>query len=146
MHLAAVPMSTDHPSRDDAGSSGPSARPLVDVAALQEAIAQFARERDWESFHSPKNLAMALTGEVGELVELFQWLSEDASRGVGRDPATARRVRDELADVLVYLVRLAAVLEVDLDEAVRSKLAANAGKYPIHLARGNAKKYSDHQP
>ena len=116
---------------------------LVDVAPLQRAVARFAREREWEPFHSPKNLAMALTGEVGELVELFQWLSEDASRGVGRDPATARRVRDELADVLVYLVRLAAVLEVDLDEAVRSKLAANALKYPVERARGNAKKYSD---
>jgi NTP pyrophosphatase (non-canonical NTP hydrolase) len=117
--------------------------PLVDVAGLQEAMARFARERDWEPFHSPKNLAMALTGEVGELVELFQWLSEDASHGVAQDPATARRVRDEIADVLLYLVRLAAVLHVDLDEAVRSKLAANALKYPVDRARGSAKKYSD---
>lgn len=125
------------------GSGNPPAAPLVDVARLQETIARFARERDWEPFHSPKNLAMALTGEVGELVELFQWLSEDASRGVARDPATARAVRDEIADVLVYLVRLAAVLEVDLDEAVRSKLATNERKYPAVRARGNAKKYSD---
>ena len=117
--------------------------PLVDVFRLQQAIALFVRERDWEPFHSPKNLAMALTGEVGELVELFQWLSEDASRRVAHDPATARRVRDEIADVLVYLVRLAAVLDVDLDEAVRSKLAANARKYPADRARGNAKKYSE---
>jgi len=119
-----------------------SARPLLEVRLLQEAIGLFARERDWEAFHSPKNLAMALTGEVGELVELFQWLSEDASRGVARDPATARRVRDEIADVLVYLVRLAAVLDIDLDEAVRSKLATNARNYPVERARGNAKKYS----
>jgi NTP pyrophosphatase (non-canonical NTP hydrolase) len=118
-------------------------RPLVDVSRLQEAIARFAHERDWEPFHSPKNLVMALTGEVGELVELFQWLSEDASRGVARDPATARRVRDEIADVLVYLVRLAAVLEVDLDEAVRSKLATNARKYPVEKARGNARKSTE---
>jgi NTP pyrophosphatase (non-canonical NTP hydrolase) len=117
--------------------------PLVDVSRLQEAIALFARERDWEPFHSPKNLAMALTAEVGELVELFQWLSEDASQRVANDPATARRVRDEIADVLVYLVRLAAVLDVDLDEAVRCKLAANALKYPADRARGNAKKYSE---
>ena len=117
--------------------------PLVDVSRLQEAIALFARERDWDPFHSPKNLAMALTAEVGELVELFQWLSEGASRSVAQDPATARRVRDEIADVLVYVVRLAAVLGVDLDEAVRSKLAANALKYPADRARGNAKKYSD---
>jgi dCTP diphosphatase len=115
---------------------------LVDVEPLQRAVARFARERDWEPFHSPKNLAMALTGEVGELVELFQWLSEEASRKVGHDPATARHVRDELADVLIYLVRLAAVLEVDLDEAVRTKLSVNALKYPVEGARGNAKKYS----
>jgi len=118
-------------------------RPLVDVAGLQEALGRFARERDWERFHSPKNLAMALAGEVGELLELFQWLTEDASHQVAREGATARRVRDELADVLVYLVRLAAVLDVDLDEAVRSKLAANALKYPADRARGNAKKYLD---
>jgi NTP pyrophosphatase (non-canonical NTP hydrolase) len=117
--------------------------PMVDVSRLQQAIALFARERDWDQFHSPKNLAMALTGEVGELVELFQWLSEGDSRRVAHDPATARRVRDEIADVLVYLVRLAAVLGVDLDEAVRSKLAANALKYPADRARGSAKKYSD---
>ena len=115
-------------------------RPLVDASGLQEAVAQFARERDWDRFHSPKNLAMALTGEVGELVELFQWLSEDASREVARDPLTARQVRDEIADVLIYLVRLAAVLEIDLDEAVRSKLQTNARKYPVEKARGNATK------
>lgn len=118
-------------------------RPLVDVSGLQEAIAQFARERDWEQFHSPKNLAMALTGEVGELVELFQWLSEDASREVARDPVTARRARDEIADVLIYLVRLAAVLEVNLDEAVRSKLQTNARKYPVEKARGNSMKSTE---
>ncbi len=138
-------MSADRPPQDEAAARAPCGPPLVDVAALQHAIARFAREREWEPFHSPKNLAMALTGEVGELVELFQWLSEDASRGVAREPASARRVRDELADVLIYLVRLAAVLEVDLDEAVRSKLATNASKYPIHRARGNASKYTDHE-
>jgi NTP pyrophosphatase (non-canonical NTP hydrolase) len=116
------------------------ARPLVDVAGLQAAIERFAREREWEPFHSPKNLAMALTGEVGELVEIFQWLTEEASRTVAQDPATARQVRDEIADVLVYLVRLAAVLDVDLDEAVRSKLTTNARKYPVETSRASALK------
>ena len=113
------------------------------LTLLRDELRRFAADRDWDQFHSPKNLAMALTGEVGELVELFQWLSEGASHRVAHDPATARRVRDEIADVLVYLVRLAAVLGVDLDEAVRSKLAANALKYPADRARGSAKKYSD---
>lgn len=134
-----LPRPPGPPDPSDAGSAG---LPLVDVSRLQKAAAEFARERDWERFHSPKNLAMALAGEAGELLELFQWLSEDESRAVARDPATARAVRDEIADVLVYLVRLAAVLEVDLDEALRSKLAANAVKYPVALARGNATKYS----
>jgi NTP pyrophosphatase (non-canonical NTP hydrolase) len=120
----------------------PAQAPLVDVSRLKQVVAQFARERDWEQFHSPKNLAMALAAEAGELLELFQWLSEDESREVARNPATERAVRDEIADVLVYLVRLAAVLEVDLDEALRSKLASNAAKYPVALARGNARKYS----
>lgn len=116
---------------------------LVDVEALSHAVARFAQEREWERFHSPKNLAMALTGEVGELVELFQWLSEEGSRTVAHDPATAGKVRDELADVLIYLVRLADVLDVDLDQAVRSKLSSNALKYPVDRARGKATKYSD---
>lgn len=103
---------------------------LIDVAALEAALQAFADARDWQRFHSPKNLAMALTGEVGELVELFQWLDEEASRTVAQDPQTARAVRDELADVLLYLVRLSAVLGVDLNEAVTTKLAANARKYP----------------
>jgi NTP pyrophosphatase (non-canonical NTP hydrolase) len=107
---------------------------LVDVSALEAALQAFADERDWQQFHSPKNLAMALTGEVGELVEVFQWLTEEQSKSVASDPATARAVRDELADVLLYLVRLSSVLGVDLDEAVRHKLEANARRYPAGIS------------
>ena len=103
---------------------------LLDVRPLQQALVRFAQARDWEKHHSPKNLAMALTGEVGELVELFQWCSEEASRHVARAPETAEAVRDELADVFIYLVRLADVLGVDLDAAVRNKLVRNAVRYP----------------
>ena len=103
---------------------------LLDATRLADAIRAFATERDWTQFHSPKNLAMALTGEVGELVEIFQWLTQAQSVEAARDPATAQAVRDELADVLIYLVRLASVLGVDLDAAVREKLAANARRYP----------------
>ena len=115
------------------GVDQPDAAPgrLLDITALEAVLVEFARARDWERHHSPKNLAMALTGEVGELVELFQWTDERASYDVARDPATARAVRDELADVLIYLVRLASMLGVDLDEAVRTKIVANGVKYPV---------------
>lgn len=103
---------------------------LVDFTALQAALKKFADDRDWQQYHSPKNLAMALTGEVGELVEIFQWLTEEESKSVAQVPETARAVRDELADVLLYLVRLSSVLDVDLNEAVTTKLASNAQKYP----------------
>jgi NTP pyrophosphatase (non-canonical NTP hydrolase) len=122
------------------GGAGQAAQLLVDVSGLQSAVERFVRERDWDQFHSPKNLVMALTGEVGELSEIFQWLTEEASHAVARDAATARAVRDELADVLIYLARLAAVLDVDLDEAVATKLRANAQRYPVQQVRGSARK------
>lgn len=108
----------------------PIAPRLLDVSALEAVLQRFADERDWQRYHSPKNLAMALTGEVGELVEIFQWLTEAQSKEVARDSNTARAVRDEIADVLLFLVRLSSVLGVDLNEAVTTKLAANAQKYP----------------
>lgn len=106
---------------------------LIDTTRLETALQQFADDRDWNQFHSPKNLVMALTGEVGELVEIFQWLTEEQSRQVARHPDTARAVRDEIADVLLYLVRLSSVLGVDLNEAVEHKLQSNAVKYPAKM-------------
>ncbi len=106
---------------------------IIDVSALESALQKFANDRDWHMYHSPKNLAMALTGEVGELVEIFQWLTEDQSKLVASDPGTARAVRDELADVFIYLVRLSSVLGVDLNEAITSKLLTNSRKYPAGI-------------
>lgn len=103
---------------------------LIDTALLEAALQQFADARDWNRFHAPKNLAMALTGEVGELVEIFQWTTEEESCRVMDNPVTAKAVRDEIADVMMYLVRLSSVLGIDLDAAVADKLAANAMKYP----------------
>jgi NTP pyrophosphatase (non-canonical NTP hydrolase) len=116
---------------------------LVDVGALSRALEAFALERDWNQFHSPKNLAMALTGEVGELVEIFQWMSAEESAEAGRDPRTGQAVRDELADVLVYLVRLADRLGVDLDAAVRDKMKRNALRYPADEVRGSSHKRNE---
>ena len=114
---------------------------LVDVSGLAASLEAFAIEREWGQFHSPKNLAMALTGEVGELVEIFQWMSEEDSGGAATNPDTAQNLREELADVLLYLVRLSSVLGVDLDSAAREKLAKNAAKYPVVTAKGSSKKY-----
>jgi NTP pyrophosphatase (non-canonical NTP hydrolase) len=115
--------------------------PLIEVKGLSQALAAFAAERDWDQYHSPKNLAMALTGEVGELSEIFQWLTEEASKSVATNPDTATAVREELADVTLYLVRLASVLGVDLNEAVTQKLQKNAAKYPVDKAHGSHKKH-----
>lgn len=114
---------------------------LVDVGQLAAALDRFAAERNWAQFHSPKNLVMALTGEVGELSEIFQWMDEEQSKDAARHPDTARAVQDELADVLMYLVRLASVLGVDLDAAARQKLEQNNRKYPVEKARNSSKKY-----
>jgi NTP pyrophosphatase (non-canonical NTP hydrolase) len=107
---------------------------------LQQRVRAFAEERDWGQFHTPKNLAMALAGEVGELIEHFQWLTPGESAAVMSDEASARAIGDELADVLIYLVRLADVLGVDLLDAAGRKLAANAERYPAERARGSAAK------
>jgi NTP pyrophosphatase (non-canonical NTP hydrolase) len=118
-----------------------SSAPLVDVSTLAASLQRFADDRDWQQFHSPKNLLLALTGEVGELCEIFQWMSDADSFSAAADPETGQAVRDELADVLMYLVRLSSVLGVDLNEAATRKLASNGQKYPVDKAKSNSKKY-----
>jgi NTP pyrophosphatase (non-canonical NTP hydrolase) len=112
----------------------------MEFERLQDRLRQFASARDWDQFHSPKNLAMATAGEVGELVEIFQWLTEEQSRNLS--PEDRARVAEELADVQIYLVRLADQLGIDLDLAVESKIEQNERKYPVAEARGNATKSS----
>jgi NTP pyrophosphatase (non-canonical NTP hydrolase) len=105
-------------------------------------LREFAAERDWDRFHSPKNLAMALTGEAGELAAEFQWLSEAESQAL--DEAQRERVRQEAADVFLYLVRLADKLGIDLMEAAHSKMELNARNYPADRVRGSARKYTEY--
>lgn len=106
---------------------------------LRDHLRAFAEARDWGAFHTPKNLAMALAGEAGEVIEHFQWLSAEQSAAL--DDETRAAVALELADVLLYLVRLADVLDVDLADAARRKLQINAERYPVDKARGRADKY-----
>ncbi|WP_018609847.1 nucleotide pyrophosphohydrolase [Uliginosibacterium gangwonense] len=102
---------------------------LLDTHALEARLAEFARERDWDRFHTPRNILLALTGEVGELAEIFQWLTDEEAESIMRTDK-AEHVRQEISDVLLYLMRLAMILEIDLDSAVRNKIAMNAVKYP----------------
>ncbi|ADD44110.1 MazG nucleotide pyrophosphohydrolase [Stackebrandtia nassauensis DSM 44728] len=110
-------------------------RTIEDLAAR---LRDFAAERDWEQFHTPKNLAMALAGEAGELVAELQWLTPEESQHLSGEAKA--KVADEMADVLHYLVRLADVMEVDLLAASASKIERNARRYPAESHRGSARK------
>jgi dCTP diphosphatase len=112
----------------------------VDIPEFAERLRVFTAERDWEQFHDPKNLAMALAAEAGELLEVFQWMTTDEVRA-GLSVERQQAAEEELADVMIYLIRLADVLGVDLDRAVGGKILRNAEKYPVERARGNATKY-----
>ena len=112
-----------------------------DLLALRDALRRFAADRDWEPFHTPKNLATALAVEAAELLEPFQWLSDAQSRSLTAQQAAA--VREEMADVLLYLIRLADQLDVDLIAAAAEKLLRNAEKYPVAKAKGTSRKYQE---
>ncbi len=114
---------------------------MTDMETLRDQMREFARARDWDPFHSPKNLAMALSVEASELVEHFQWLTEEQSRRL--DAAAQAQVRAEIADVLLYLIRLADQLGIDPVAAAQGKLVENAKKYPVEKSRGNRKKYTE---
>ena len=110
---------------------------------LNARLVRFAQERDWEQFHSPKNLCMALAGEVGELMEHFQWLSEDASRDLS--PEKREEVALEVADCLIYLIRLAERLGIDPIAAAHRKIAINEERYPAELVRGDARRAAEYR-
>ena len=114
---------------------------MTEIESLREQLRAFAAAREWEQFHSPKNLAMALSVEAGELLEAFQWLSEDQSRHL--TPEALAAASDEVADVLLYLIRLCDQLGIDPIIVANRKLAANDAKYPADKARGNSKKYTE---
>jgi len=126
-------------------SSGevPPHSPITSLADLIVAVNQFAEQRDWEQFHTPKNLAMALNVEASELMEHFQWLTQQQSSTL--DPEKQEAVAMEMADVLIYLVRMASQLDIDLLEAAQKKIILNSKKYPIEQAKGRADKYTQYQ-
>ena len=113
----------------------------ADLNELKQRLREFAEVRDWNQFHSPKNLSMALSAEVAEIVEHFQWLTEEQSKTLPQDKLA--EVETELADTLIYLIRLADKLDIDLLKAAQSKIELNEKKYPVEKAKGNAKKYTE---
>lgn len=114
-----------------------------ELARLRDLVRVFVAERDWDQFHTPKNLSAALSVEAAELLEHFQWLQHGRAEELG--PQKREQVRHEMADVLVYLVRLADKLDVDLMAAVQDKMVLNRAKYPADLVRGDARKYDEYK-
>lgn len=113
------------------------------LADLKTRVLAFVREREWEQFHAPKNLSMALAAEAGELMEHFLWATPEASRGIAQDPAKRRKIADELADVVIYALEFSNITGLDLASAIEAKMAANAEKYPVEKARGRSEKYDE---
>ena len=115
---------------------------MNELEELRIRVSKFVRERDWEQFHSPKNLSMALIVEAAELLEHFQWMKQSESHELSQEKR--QQVEEEMADILVYLVRIADQLDIDLISAAHKKMISNAAKYPAELVRGSSKKYTEY--
>ena len=112
----------------------------MDLEKIKKIIRKFSSDRNWDKFHTPKNLSMALSVEASELVEIFQWLSQEESKNI--NSKDIQYVKDEVADILIYLIRIADKLDIDLEEAILEKIEKNNKKYPIDLSKDNAVKYN----
>ena len=114
----------------------------LDLEKIHTALKAFAQERDWDQFHSVKNLSMALSVEASELAEIFQWMKEEDSNQLAQNPEAFFHAEEEIADVFLYLLRIAGKLDIDLEAAALKKMKKNALKYPVETSRGSAKKHS----
>jgi len=134
-------------ARAGSGTNAPAMPALTDsatsLAELKSRVLAFVRERDWEQFHAPKNLSMALSAEAAELMEHFLWATPEQSRVIVRDPAKRAKIAEELADVVIYALEFANATGLDIAAAIEAKMAANAKKYPVEKARGRADKYTE---
>ena len=113
------------------------------VAELKTRVLAFVRERDWEQFHSPKNLSMALAAEAGELMEHFLWATPEQSKAIAVDAVKRQKIADELADVIVYALEFANATGLDVAGSIEAKMRANAEKYPVEKAKGRSEKYNE---
>lgn len=115
----------------------------INVQKINTVVSEFIKERDWDQFHSIKNLSMALSVESSELVEIFQWLKEDESNQVSSNIKLKSKVEEEIADIFIYLMRIAIKSEIDIEEVVLNKIKKNSEKYPVDKSKGSSKKYTD---
>jgi dCTP diphosphatase len=113
------------------------------VAELKSRVLSFARDRDWEQFHAPKNLSMALAAEAAELMEHFLWATPEKSRAIAQDGSKRLKIAEELADVVIYALEFANATGIDVSAAIEAKMEANAKKYTVEKSRGRAEKYTD---
>ena len=113
------------------------------LAEIKSRVLAFARERDWEQFHSPKNLSMALAAEAGELMEHFLWATPESSRTITQDPVKRKKIEEELADVVIYALEFSNMTGIDVAAVIETKMAANAAKYPVEKAKGRSDKYTE---
>jgi dCTP diphosphatase len=116
----------------------------IALSVLREAVSRFVGERKWEKFHSPKNIAESICIEASELLEIFQWCTTEESRALSRNPKNAKRVSQELADVIIYCLALANAIQMDMSDAVLSKLRENSRRYPITRCKGTASRSRNH--
>lgn len=115
----------------------------INFEKLEEVIFKFSGDREWDQFHSIKNLAMALSVESSELVEIFQWMKEEDSNRITQDAVKFPKVKDEIADIFIYLIRLSSKLNINLEEAVIEKMKKNIEKYPVDQFIGSSRKYNE---
>jgi dCTP diphosphatase len=116
---------------------------VTSISELKARVLAFVRERDWEQFHTPKNLSMALAAEAGELMEHFLWATPEQSRAIAAEAAKRSKIADELADVVIYALEFANITGLDVAAAIEAKMAANAQKYPVEKSRGRSEKYNE---
>lgn len=114
----------------------------MNIDDIRKRLADFAKARNWDQFHSPKNLSMALAAEAAELLEIFQWLTDEQSKEIVHNKEEMEEIKQEIADVMIYLIRLADKLDIDIEKAVMDKIELNEKKYPVKLAKDNAIKYN----
>lgn len=117
---------------------------IIDIAIIKETLQDFAKKRDWEKFHNPKNLSMALACEAGELLEIFQWMSESEVTQACGELSVREKTSHELADIMLYLIRIASLMDINLADALQKKIAINNKKYPAELVKGSSKKYNEY--